>query len=89
MVQTMRAGGPLPEPDEAYKPLFAVAALSRQGDQLAAAALARVQSLLAEPADLLAEPLLAKRVHSLLATDPPLGNGFEPLPRSEFEALML
>lgn len=92
MVQTMRAGihgAPLPEPDEAHKPLFAVAALSRQGDQLAAAALARVQNLLAEPADLLADPLLAERVHSLLATDPPLGNGSGPLPRSEFEALVL
>lgn len=27
-------------------------------------------------------------VHSFLATDPPLGNGIGPLPRSEFEALV-
>ena len=33
--------------------------------------------------------LLAERVHSLLATDAPLGNGFGLLPRSEFEALVL
>jgi 2-polyprenyl-6-methoxyphenol hydroxylase-like FAD-dependent oxidoreductase len=91
MVQTMRAGihgAPLPEPEKAQKPLSAVGALSTKGDELATAALARVQNLLVEPADLLADPSLAERVRSFLATDPPLGGGIGPLLRSEFEALV-
>ena len=91
MVQTMRAGihgAPLPEPDEGQKPLSAVVALSRKGDELATAALARMHNLLAEPVDLLADPLLAERVQSFLATDPPLGGGIGPLPRSKFETLV-
>ncbi len=74
--------------EKAQEPLSAVPALSTKGDELATAALARVQNLLVEPVDLLADPWLAERVQSFLATDPPLGGGIGPLPRSECEALV-
>lgn len=47
-------GAPLSESEKTQKALYAVAALSAQGDELAAATLARSQHLLVEPVDLLA-----------------------------------
>lgn len=91
-VETIRAGilgALLPAPGKAHRSMLAVAALADKGDGLAAAALARVQNLLAEPADILAEPDLAERVRSFLDTDPDLGaDSIGPLPRSKFEALV-
>ena len=81
-------GAPLPEPEGLQRQMAALFALGGEGDEVAAAAAARIMHLLAEASTELAEPGLAATVTSYLEATPTLGGGPGPLPREDFEPLV-
>ena len=87
MVQSLRAGvagGPMKNPGNEMSALIALRA---QGDKEAAAAFHRIDNLLTDPFEELADAELDRRVKEFLDA-PEVSAGLGPLPRATFEAAL-